>query len=115
MMFLDKSGSGIKTRVVQALAAGKPVLGSKVALEGIKITEGINAFVCNTSDDVTRIVDLLLRDASLRARVGHAARELAKTHYEQSIIGEQWEMLYHKVMNSFVENKINRGQDVRSS
>ena len=98
-IFLDKSGGGIKTRVIQALAVGKPVVATPIALEGINVTNGLNAFKCISPNEVTKTVVRLLRDTDLRLRMGRAARELINQQYTKSIIGQQWEQLYHRAIN----------------
>jgi glycosyltransferase involved in cell wall biosynthesis len=97
-IFLDMSGGGIKTRVIQALAVGKPVVGTPIALEGINITNGLNAFLCESLNGVTRTVVRLLQDADLRLRLGRAARELISRQYAKSVIGQEWEQLYHRAI-----------------
>jgi len=101
LIFLDKSGSGMKTRVIQALAAGKPVVGTKTALEGIKVTDGIDAFLCSSVGDIVQIIRRLIEDSELRIKVGFSARELVKKYYERSIIGEKWELFYKRVVNGY--------------
>jgi glycosyltransferase involved in cell wall biosynthesis len=93
-IFLDSAGAGIKTRVIQALAAGKPVVGSPIALEGLAVTHGVNAYICKSLDEATAVVLRLLEDAGLRARVGRAARELICQHYTREATGRRWEALY---------------------
>jgi glycosyltransferase involved in cell wall biosynthesis len=97
-IFLDSAGAGIKTRVIQALAAGKPVVGSPIALEGLAVTHGLNAYICKSSDEATEVVLRLLEDAGLRARVGRAARELICQHYTRETTGRQWEALYRSAI-----------------
>jgi len=104
-VFLDKSGSGIKTRVIQALAAGKPVVGTPVVFEGIKIEDGINAFQCATIDDVTDRVLQLLQNPALRYNSGRLARELIRQHYTESVIGPQWELLYDRAIRRFRQQR----------
>jgi len=99
-IFLDKSGSGIKTRVLQALAAGKPVVGTPIALEGIQVTNEVNAFICESLDEVAEVVLKLLRDAELRMRLGCAARELVGRQCTPEVVGRQWEALYARAMET---------------
>jgi len=103
-LFLDKSGSGIKTRVLQSLAASKAVIGTPIAFEGLKITNKANAYVCHTIGEATKAVLLLLKDCNLRNRVGCAAKELVQSYYTQEVIGKQWEILYQQAIEKYRSN-----------
>jgi len=51
----DLAGTGIKTRVLYAMALGKPTVGSPTAFEGIAAQHGTHCLVCRNRDEfVTR-------------------------------------------------------------
>jgi glycosyltransferase involved in cell wall biosynthesis len=104
-VFLDSTGSGMKTRVIHALAAGKPVIGTPAVFDGIRIENGFSAFLCRSLDDVAKTAILLLKDRSLRHRTGLRGRQLILRYYSQSAIGEQWEALYSRAIDRFYSNR----------
>ena len=64
LVFLpDQVGTGIKTRAIQSLAAGKPVLASAIAFEGIPVIDGLNASVGAGNADFVRRFDELCSNA----------------------------------------------------
>lgn len=74
-------GGGMKTKIVEAMAAGVPVVASSFAMEGIAARDGEEASV---SDDPERFADRvvdLLQDAGARARLAAAARALVEREY----------------------------------
>jgi polysaccharide biosynthesis protein PslH len=97
-IFFDKAGGGTKNRVIQAMAVGKPVVGTPVAMEGIGVTNGVDAFVCRSSEKMVEAVLRVLEDAEPRSRMGGAARELIIRDYAQEGVGRQWENLYQRVV-----------------
>ena len=97
-VFLDAGGTGIKNRVIQALAAAKPVVGTFYAFEGIDIQEGQQGFISDESQIVYENICSLLMSPDLRCRAGQSARELVKRQYTQEYTGQMWENLYHRVL-----------------
>ena len=93
-IFLDRVGTGIKNRVLQALAAGKATVGTSTAFEGLAVQDGVHALVCDVPGSARKAVLNLLEDPSLRQHLGEAARELVKQHYTQEATGKRWEALY---------------------
>jgi glycosyltransferase involved in cell wall biosynthesis len=56
------SGSGIKGKVVQALACGKPVVTTSVGAEGIPATEEDGLFIRDSAQSIAACVSWLLED-----------------------------------------------------
>lgn len=86
------SGTGFKNKVIEAMAAGRPVVASSLALSGIGAGRGTVA-----ADDPTAAaveVVRLLTDPALRARTGAAARRRVVEDFtwERSAgrVGELW-------------------------
>ena len=103
-LFLDKSGSGIKNRVLQSLAAGKAVIGTPIAFEGIKVTNMVNSYIYKSLGEATNAVLLLLRDQNLRLQLSCSARDLVQCYYTQEVIGKQWENLYQQAIEKYRSN-----------
>lgn len=97
VLVLDKSGTGIKTRVLDAMALGKPVLGARISFAGIAVEDGRHCFICNSPNETSLALKKLLFSPELRGKVGQAARELIRSGYSQSVVGPKWEKLYAEV------------------
>jgi glycosyltransferase involved in cell wall biosynthesis len=100
VLFLDRTGSGIKNRVLQALAAGRAVVGTPVALEGLAISDRVHACVCDSPSQIAETVVELLRDSEFRLRLGMEARRLVQQLYTKEAIGSRWHRLYSDIINS---------------
>lgn len=98
IIFPDQSGTGIKTRVLQSMALGRPVVGSSLVFEGIAVRDGVDCYVCDTSDTLSLRVISLLENADLRKSMGLAARQVVVERYTEKEIGLQWEQLYERVV-----------------
>jgi len=85
-----RMGSGIKGRVLEAMEAGIPVVGSTIAAEGIPVKLGETMIVSDEPDELASWVVRLLKDANLRQRISRNAREFVEKTYS-------WENTYGSI------------------
>jgi len=94
------SGSGIKTKVLEALAAGIPVVATSGALTGIGLVNGEHCLVADTGKQFAAALDNVLEapeDARVRAE---RARELVASKYSTAAVCARWgEALQHALEN----------------
>lgn len=94
----DAAGTGIKTRILDAMGLSKPVVGTPFALEGFPVKDGVHCFIRPIGSDFSSAVRELLQDTNLRQKMGKAARELVFENFAPQIVGENWEQLYQKAI-----------------
>lgn len=94
VLILDKSGTGIKTRVLDAMALGRPVIGSKIALSGLAVENTRHCFIANTPSEINQAIAKLVESPDMREKMGSEALELIRSKYSMAVIGPQWETLY---------------------
>lgn len=90
-------GGGSRLKILEAMAMKKPVVSTSIGAEGIEATNGLNILIGDTPDELAASVLLLLGDAKLRASLGEAAFELARSRYDWKALvrkqGEVWKGL----------------------
>ena len=97
VLVLDKSGTGIKTRVLEAMALGKPVVGTSIAFGGISVENGKHCYICDTPEETATYLKRLITDRALCESMGGNARELILAKYSMSVVGPKWEALYSEL------------------
>lgn len=75
------AGTGIKNKVLEAMAAARPVVMTPVAAEGIAVEDGVHGLVRAGTEGLVDAVAGLLADRSAAHRLGRAARSLVTEHY----------------------------------
>jgi len=75
-------GAGIKTKVLECMAAGVAVVTTPVGVEGIPGRNGVHYLVGRTAEELARHAILLLRNQALRDRIGESAREFIRAGYD---------------------------------
>ena len=93
-----RMGGGIRVKVLEALSAGKAVVASSRALEGLDVVDGEHALVAETDAEFADAIGRLLADRDLRVALARRAREWACTNvrWERSI--EAYEALYDRLL-----------------
>ena len=81
-----RCGSGMRVKILNAMAMGLPVVSTSVGREGIEATHGRNILVADDPDTFAWHVARLLRNPEERVRLGAAGRELALQKYSWDVI-----------------------------
>lgn len=76
-------GSGFRAKVLEAMAAGVPVVATALGTAGIPAWNGETLFMADTPGEMVRDISLLLRDTSLRRAMAAKARELVVAQFSQ--------------------------------
>jgi len=79
-----RMGTGFRGKILQAMAAGLPVVATTLAAEGIPAQNGQNIILGDTPATMAGGIDLLLSDAGLRRSIAANARELVVRRFAWS-------------------------------
>ncbi len=74
-------GSGLRIKVLEAMASGLPVVSTALGAAGIPAQNGVNCFVADTPELFTQSIEWLLNDGELANRMGQQGREMVKDKY----------------------------------
>ena len=83
----------MRVKTLEALAAGKAVVGSTLALRGTGVVTGREALIADGDDDSARAIVSLLGDEERRRRLGQAGRAWAETHTWDPYVRRHEELL----------------------
>ena len=84
-----RMGAGTRLKVLEAMAAGVPVVTTTKGCEGIAAVHDTHLLVADSSEDFARQVVRLLQNDGLRTSVAHNARRLVEQKYSwSSIVGD---------------------------
>lgn len=91
-------GSGTRLKVLEAMAMGKAIVSTRIGAEGIGLRDGIDALLADTPEAFAAAVCRLLDDASLRQRLGAAARASAEARFGWTAIGARLLSVYDELL-----------------
>ena len=93
-----QQGGGIRIKVLDALASGKAVVASSLALQGIAVRDREHVLVAESSEETAAAISALLADRDLRQKLGAAARSWAETTLRWDDRVEQYGSLYESLL-----------------
>lgn len=91
-------GGGSRVKILDAWALGKAVVSTEQGCEGLRARDGENILVRNDPDGFARAVTRVLKDETLRKRLGQSARETAVEWYSWRKIGREMNRAYQSLI-----------------
>jgi len=92
-------GSGIKNKILEAMAMTKPTVATSLACEGIpEATDGGNILIADTPEEFAEKVILLLKNEILRKKIGKNGRKFVLEKYTWQGAAEKFEKLYEEAI-----------------
>ena len=91
-------GSGVRIKLLEALACGLPVVTTTLAAEGIDLRQGASALFAEQPADFAAAIVRLLNDPALRARLGAAGRAVVARDYDAEQIGARLASRYASML-----------------
>jgi glycosyltransferase involved in cell wall biosynthesis len=91
-------GGGMRVKVLESLAAGKAVVASSRALEGLDVTPGRDLLLAETDEEFCTAISTLLADDARRLELGTAARRWAAANFDLGRAVRSDEALYRRLL-----------------
>lgn len=97
----DLSGTGIKTRALQALACGAAVVGTSVAFEGIKefVQNKEHCVIVDSNNEFIEEITKLLANEVYRLEISRSAKTMIHECLSWERLGPLYENLYQDAVN----------------
>ncbi len=92
-----RAGSGTRLKVLEAMAAGVPIVATPLAVAGIAVHDGEHVLLGTTSGELAEQAIRVCRDDALARRLADEARALAERAYDWSIVGEPLRALHARL------------------
>lgn len=93
-----RAGSGTRLKILEALAARRPVVTTPIGHEGLSTVANEHVLVASDASDFAECVVRLCRDRELRVRLGNAGRALAESDYGWEHAGELLAALFGRLV-----------------
>lgn len=92
------AGSGIRVKIVEGMAMGKPIVSTSQGAEGLHYENGKNILIADTPDQFYKAIVQCYESFELRKSLEKNARALATDHYDMSRVGERVFAFYQSLI-----------------
>ena len=92
-----RTGVGIRGKILEAWAAGKAIVATPLACQGIRVGHGENILIADGAAEFVRQTLALQSDPSLCQQLGRAGRETAVEFYDWNRLGKEMINLYENI------------------
>lgn len=82
------SGSGIRIKIIEAMACGKPVVATSTGAEGIDVTHQEDIWLADEPEEFSEAIDTLVKDKQTAAIIGQKARKTIGKKYDNDTLME---------------------------
>jgi glycosyltransferase involved in cell wall biosynthesis len=94
-----RDGGGTRLKVLDALAMGKPLVATALAVEGLGLTEEVHYLRAETPPDYVRQIRRLETEPALRDRLSASGRRFVEQHFSWDAIGQKLLRAYELARN----------------
>jgi glycosyltransferase involved in cell wall biosynthesis len=92
-------GGGSRLKICEAMAAGVPVISTRLGAEGIDVKHGDNIILEDAADEFCLAIQAIAEDDQKRQQIAAAGRRLVATKYDWSILGERLAQIHRNLLS----------------
>jgi polysaccharide biosynthesis protein PslH len=93
-------GGGSRLKILEAMAAGVPVISTQVGAEGLAVEHGKNILIADTSYEIVDAVKFLLESQKEWQCLASAGHEFVKRGYDWAMLGERLYTIHRQLVTA---------------
>jgi sugar transferase (PEP-CTERM/EpsH1 system associated) len=98
-------GAGSRLKILEAMAAGVPVVSTRLGAEGLNVQDGENIIIADENEKLAEAIISIASGADRWRQMAEAARRHVRIHYEWSAIGARLVGLHERLAGRDHSNK----------
>ena len=95
-----KGSGGTRIKILEAMAAGLPVISTKIGVAGLNVVDGKNVMIADDPKDIAKKAKLLLNNSDLAREIGLSGQSHVRKHFDWRSIVKMHEPIYKKYSKS---------------
>lgn len=99
-------GGGSRLKILESMAAGVPVISTRLGAEGIEVSDKKNILLAETNSDFFFAINQLIENTNLNQNLGDAARSFVKHRYDWSVIVKQLINSYYNLIGDPFSSRV---------
>lgn len=93
------SGSGVRVKIVEAMALGRVVVTTSVGAEGLAVENGKHLFIADTPEDFLAVIDKCIQTPDLCSIISENARDFISLHHNNELITQKLLDFYQQILS----------------
>jgi glycosyltransferase involved in cell wall biosynthesis len=93
-----KVGGGSRLKILEAMAAGVPVISTTLGAEGLALEPDKNILIADTNEKTVEAIVSLTEQAEQRKQLGDAGRALVSKRYDWTTVGANLFETYQQLL-----------------
>ncbi len=94
-----RQGGGSRLKILEAMAAGVPVVSTSIGVEGLDVTDRVHLLIADSPIEFAEAVSTIINDRNLAAGLSKNARQLVEEKYDWSAIGSAFSSIVESVFD----------------
>jgi len=107
-----RAGSGTRLKILEACAAGLPVVTTTLGAEGLEYQDGVNMLAADGAVPFAEAVERVLTDDELCRSLSQAGMDLVRERYDWQLVADQLRRCYEELLADFHPLKRGCGDEV---
>jgi glycosyltransferase involved in cell wall biosynthesis len=99
-------GGGSRLKILEAMAAGVPVVSTRLGAEGLSISDGENILLADSPAQLASQTIALIDDETMRTTIIAGGRELVEAKYDWKILGAKLIAQYQELLGEMKRNRL---------
>ena len=95
-----KVGGGSRLKILEAMAAGVPVVSTTLGAEGLDVRHGENILIADTNEQLVEAISAVVGNEEQRKQLSAAGRALVSSRYDWSTLGANLFEIYQQLLAS---------------
>ncbi len=91
------SGKGTRYKILEAMAAGTPVVATKIAVEGLGVDHGSDVLTGNTAEEIANLTVKVLKDKKLQQKLSENGKKFIRAKYDWESIAKKLDAIYKTI------------------
>jgi len=91
------SGKGTRYKILEAMAAGTPVVATKIAVEGLGVEHGSDVLTGDTADEIAQLTVKVLKDKKLQQKLSENGKKFIRAKYDWESIAKKLDVIYKSI------------------
>ena len=94
------SGSGIRIKILEALALKKCIISTSIGCEGIALTHKKNIWIANTPQEIAHAIVFLTQNPQIKNQLAEEGLDFVQKNYDWNQLVQNFEAVYEQLLKN---------------